>query len=216
MKKGLYLLCFVFLAACGHLPDIRQPDLGRMPAGCDIFPQGRWQFVHSIEATPPDGSRQTMLGVLQLSPSDRTIRCVMLTVEGLVLFEAYYDGAVHIQRAVPPLDRPGLGEGLIRDLLLIFFAPEQPLTQSGQLENGDRICRFRLPDGGTQDIAIQPTGDWTLRRYNAWQRVTRTVHGESDGQGSSLGFPARLVLQAHGWLGYQLTMSLLEVEPLDD
>jgi hypothetical protein len=137
-------------------------------------------------------------------------------VEGLELFDAYYAGAVHNERAVPPLDRPGLGEGLIRDLLLIFFAPEQPLTHSGYLENGDRICRFRLPDGGTQDIAIQPTGDWTLRRYNAWQRVTRTVHGQSERQGSSLGFPARLVLQAHGWFGYRLTMSLLEVEPLDD
>ncbi|RJQ85395.1 MAG: hypothetical protein C4519_03225 [Desulfobacteraceae bacterium] len=216
----LFIMIFLLPAACARLPEIRTPsDAARTDpaAACArIFPHGRWQFVHSIEAAPPDGARQTLLGVIQVSSRHRAVHCIMMTVEGLVILEARYDGAVHIQRAVPPMDRPGLAEGVIRDLLLVFFAPEQPARQAGFVGGGDPICRYPLPDGGIQDIQIKDNGQWTIRRYTARRRMIRSVHSDPGVRLSSLGFPTRLVLQAQGLLGYRLTMTLLEATPLED
>jgi hypothetical protein len=215
----IVLSLFLLPTACAHLPEIYRPaDLPTaVPAACKrIFPQGRWQFVHRIEALPPDGSRHTLIGVIQLSSQSRTIHCVMMTVEGLVILEADYDGAVHIQRAVPPMDRPGLAEGVIRDLQLIFFAPRPPARETGLLKDGERIYRYALADGGTEDLLIQADGRWAVKRYNRRKRLIRSVRSDPDAPLFSHGFPIRLVLQAHGLLGYQMNMTLLEAQPLED
>lgn len=213
----MVLLLFLLPAACARLPQIHPPGgvAPAVPAACErLFPRGDWQFVHRIEAIAPDGSRQTLLGIIQLSSSSRTMHCVLMTVEGLVILEADYDGAVHILRAVPPMDRAGLAEGMIRDLRLMFFRPDQPVRQAGILADGERICRYALPDGGTEDIRLQDSSHWSIRRYNGRDRETRTVVSDPDAPLSPLGFPTRLVLQAHGLLGYQMTMTLLEAQPL--
>jgi hypothetical protein len=213
------LLIFLLPTACARLPEIYKPAVisAAAPAACErIFPQGHWQFVHRIDALPPDGSRHTFMGVIQLSSKAGTIHCVMMTVEGLVILEADYDGAVHILRAVPPMDRPGLAEGMIRDLQLIFFAPHQPVRQAGVLKDGERIYRYALADGGTEDLLIRADGRWTINRYNRRRQLTRTVRSDPKAPLSSLGFPSRLVLQAHGLLGYQMTLTLLDAQPLGD
>lgn len=216
------LLCFLVSLlllplACARLPQIRPTDKAAAdPAACErIFPRGGWQFLHSIEAAPPDGSRQTLLGVIRFS-SRNDVHCALLTLEGLVMLEAHYDGQVHIQRAVPPMDRPGVAEGMVRDLLMVFFPPESHVRQDGTLSSGDRICRYDLPQGAVRDIVFKDDGHWTIRNYDARRRLSRTIRSDPEAGFSSLGFPVRLVLQAHGLIGYQLTMTLLEATPLAD
>jgi hypothetical protein len=206
----------LLLSACARLPQIYSPigARGPDPEVCErIFPKNGWQLLHHIEAAPPDGSRQTLLGVMQFT-SRNDVHCTLLTLEGLVMLEARYDGVVHVDRAVPPMDRPGLAEGMVRDLLLVFFPPEGPVRQAGVSDGGDMICRYDLTDGGIQDIRLQHDGYWTIRRYHR-NRLTRTIRSDPDAGFSSLGLPVRLVLQAHGLIGYQLTMNLLEAHPLE-
>jgi hypothetical protein len=219
MRIVRLLLFMVFMpVACSHLPEIRTVDdstaAGRT-AGCtDIFPRGQWQLVHVIEILPPAGSKQTVLGILQISTEQRTFRCVLMTIEGLVLFEADFDGAVTIQRAIPPLDKPGMAEGMLQDISLLFFAPEQPCVAAGLSKEAVWICRYPSTDRGRQDIILQPDGRWEIRRYSQSHHLVRTIAPMSKEDLHADGLPSRVELTAHGLWGYRLRMHLLEAVSL--
>lgn len=219
--KRLRPILFVALLvlACAHLPEIREADQNtthqRTAACLDIFPRGEWQFTHAIEIFPPGGSKQTLLGIVKMSSKARTFHCVMMTLEGFVLFEASYDGAITIHRAISPLDKPGVAEGMIRDILLIFFAPAQPCTSAGFSEDGAWICRY--PSGGdeSEDILLIPDGTWQIRRYSATHKLLRTVAPIARKDIQPDGPAARVELKAPGLAGYRLRMRLVEAVPLD-
>jgi hypothetical protein len=219
MKTVRFILLMVLMpAACGHLPEIRTVDdstAASRTAGCaDIFPRGQWQLVHVIEIFPPAGSKQTVLGIIQISSELRTFRCVLMSIEGLVLFEADFDGAVTIQRAIPPLDKPGMAEGIVRDISLLFLAPEQPCIAAGLSRNAAWICRYPSSDQGYQDIILYPDGRWEIRRYDQSRRLTRTVAPIAREDLNVDGWPSRVALKAHGFGGYRLRMRLTEAVSL--
>ncbi len=215
----IVLLLLLLPVACAQLPKIvpapLSPKAIRPACDCDlIFPRGDWQLLHAIEATVPGGGKQTILGLSQVSSADRTIHCVMMTLEGMVLFEADYNGAIKIERAVPPFDKPGIAEGIIEDLRLIFFAPELPKRQTGTRTRSERVCRYPLPGGGAQDIEIDSDDHWIIQKYNRRNRVIRTVQSESERAESAHGIPSRITLEAHGLTGYRLHLSLIEATPI--
>ena len=218
--KIVRLILFLVLmpVACSHLPEIRTVDnitTTGHTAGCaDIFPRGQWQLVHAIEIFPPLGSKQTVLGIIQLSSEQRTFRCVLMTIEGLVLFEADFDGAVTIQRAIPPLDKPGMAEGMIEDISLLFLAPEQPCVAAGLSNESAWICRYLSTDQGHQDIILQPDGRWEIRRYSQSHRLMRTIAPMAKEDLRADGLPSRVALEAHGVGGYRLSMRLVEAVSL--
>lgn len=219
MKFGRILFLALMLAGCARLPEIRTegdvPSASSVAPCASIFPQGRWQFVHSIQIQPPVGTEQTVLGVIQLSSQHRTFHCVLMTIEGLVLFEADFDGAVKVLRALPPLDKPGMAEGIVRDISLIFLAPEQPSGTVGFSKDAERICRYPGADLGVEDVALKPDGLWEIRFYNQFHRMTRIVSAMSKDDSSTCGLPSVVVLKAPGALGYKLKMSLIEATPLE-
>lgn len=219
LLRASLLLMAVLTAACAHLPEIRPagtPEARRQAAECSaIFPRGEWQYTHAIELFPPAGTRQTVLGIIQLSSENRTFHCVMLTIEGLVLLEADYDGHTEIQRAIPPLDRPGVAEGMVRDILLIFFTPEQPCLAAGYSRDGDRICRYPDDDQGHEDIVLKTDGVWQIRHYDASHKLLRTVSPMTQADIRPDSPPSRVELVAHGLAGYRLRMRLVEAIPLD-
>lgn len=178
----------------------------------DVFPRGSWQLTHAVQFFPPDGSSQTLIGVLGLSSEERRFHCVMMSIEGLVLFEAEYDGAITVRRAVAPLDRPGMAEGIVRDLRLMFFAPEGPCASSGPAPA--RVCRYPLPDEGREEILLAADGTWQIRLYGPDRRLRRTVASLSREDIRPDGFPARMELRAEGLAGYRLVMRLLEAAPV--
>lgn len=218
MKAVVFTLWLLLLpVACAQLPELR-PVRGTSPFSADIcdhvFPQGDWQFLHVLEATPPSGDKQTLLGLSQLSSTRKTGKFVIMTIEGMVLFEAHVEGGIDIKRAVPPFDRPGMAQGIVDDLRLIFFAPDQPAFNTGALDNGDRVCRFALPGGGTQDIEVHSDAGWTIYQYNRSNRITRSVQPVPSRGRSVHGMPNQLILDAPGPVGYRLIITLLEAEPL--
>lgn len=218
MKRlRLFLLLLAFPAACSQIPALKQVSETPLltDAACAaVFPQGDWQLLHAIEAKPPGMSKQTFLGLSQISSTQRTAHCVMMTLEGMILFEADYDGTIKIERAVPPFDRPGMAQGIIDDLRLIFFTPDISVAQVGISENDTRICRYIAADA-TYDIEIKSADQWTVRRYNASGRKIRTLHPVTDKGRSPRGMPRQIVLEAHGAAGYRLTLSLIEAEQLE-
>jgi hypothetical protein len=217
--ERLLLFVVLMLAGCARLPEIRTIEgvsSAEHAATCAaIFPQGRWQFVHSLQIHPPTGSEQTVLGVIQLSSQQRTFHCVLMTIEGLVLFEADFDGAVTVQRALPPLDKPGMAEGIVYDISLIFLAPQQPVETAGVSEDAGSICRYPAADRGVEDVALKQDGLWEIRLYNQSHRLTRRVSAMSNQDPNAGGLPSMVVLKAPGALGYTLKMSLIEATPLE-
>lgn len=213
------LLGMMLVAACAGPPRIAVPPEAPhddVAAACAaVFPQGNWQFAHAIQAHLPDGSRQTMIGISRISPAARALECAMLTLEGMVLFQARYDGtAIEVKKAVPPMDQPGFAQGLIDDIALLFFPPAAPPVQTGSLKDGARICRYSLTHG-IQDVIVQPDGRWEIRRYGTDGRPRRTVLPDGSEVRHPQGFPSRLELRAHGAKGYRLNLSMMEAIPLD-
>ena len=217
MKAVLFTLWLLLPMACAQLPEL-MPVRGASPFSADVcdhvFPQGDWQLLHVLEATPPGGNQQTLLGLSQLSSTRKTGKFVIMTLEGMVLFEAHVDDGIDIKRAVPPFDRPGMAQGIVDDLRLIFFAPDPSTRITGALDNGDRVCRFALPGGGTQDVELHDDIAWTVRRYNRRNRIIRSVRSVPARGRSVHGMPNQIILDAHGPVGYRLIITLLEAEPL--
>jgi len=99
MKRLLLIAAVLALTtACARLPEIYLP-IGYDPlpshVECrEMFPQGRWQMHHAIQATVPGGGKTILTGVTVLSSQDRTIDSALMTVEGFVLFKGRYDGTL--------------------------------------------------------------------------------------------------------------------------
>ena len=222
MRSLILLLCIGYsLISCSVLPNLQSPDRAtrvELPQTChQIFPNGKWQFVHSIEAVMPGGNKGLVMGVTILSSKDKSARCVLMTIEGLVVFDARYNQKLVVNRAVAPFDHEGFAAGLISDIQLIFFMPEGLLVDTGNDPNGSSVCRYQNSDGGIVDLVIDADNTRHIRQYTAKQRLSRTVDAfftKWETGSAAPDFPDRLELRAHGVAGYTLIMDLVEAVPL--
>jgi hypothetical protein len=208
-------LLLVLVVSCTGLPPITPGSDTGTPGGIEagrVFPQGDWQFLHAIQAEMAAGRGMRLLGLTVMSSGNRFNRSVLMTLEGLVLFDGEYDGRLVVHRALPPFDSPHFADGLMQDIRLIFFEPEGPVISRGRLRTGEPIERHRLPDGCTVDVEIQSDGGWGIRRYSASETPTRTVRAQR-GAEDLFGIPATIELTAGGGQDYRLVMKLLEAVP---
>lgn len=220
MKQLLILsVCLAAMTACARLPRIDPYPAGHpstaAPACRDLFPHGRWQLYHAIEATLPGGDTQILTGATVLSSENRSIRWALMTVEGFVIFSGRWNGALTVDRAVPPFDRPGFAQGLVEDLKLLFFAPGDPLLATGHLERGDPVCRFGSAEN-TIDIALVEDGSRIVRQYGPNHRLARSVVADTPPSMVRGPFSGHLILKHHGIIGYQLELKLIEAIPIDE
>jgi len=224
MKQNLFLLCILCLTtACSGLPKV-YPDRNlswpvRRPQCANLFPEGRWQFSHAIEAEMPGGRKGMLIGVTLISSTDKTIQSIIMTIEGMVLFEARYDRRLVVNRGIPPFDAENFARGLIQDIQLIFFAPPGTLIESGVLDNGAAVCRFQNPDKGYVDIIQHGPGGWEIRQYDRRYHKRRSIKAILNKGGINPGrfnVPGRLTLTSHDTPGYVLKMDLIEAVPLKD
>lgn len=222
MKKYLLSLGIVCLiTACSSLPKVhphKTISLTELQQNCgQLFPEGKWQFVHSIEATMSEGQKGVLLGVTLISSKDRTVQSVLMTIEGMVLLDARYDGQLVINRSVWPFDSEDLAGGLIKDIQLLFFRPPGPLIESGTFENGDAVCRYQNPGKQFVDMVKHSDQRWELRLYHRGHKKIRTVDmffSRNKINPGPFQAPNRLKLTSHGYPGYTLDMDLIEAIPL--
>ena len=216
--RGLALAAVLLFLSCARLPAI-VPVTGADPCGpiegCSrIFPTGKWQLLHTIEANLPGGRRSVMMGLTVLSSRLRSNRSVIMSLEGFVVFDGEVNQGLKVHRALPPFDSPGFAGGLMGDIRLIFFKPEGAAAKCGKLTDGSTVCRYQNPDGGFVDMVLRSTGTCESRRYDREQRPIRIVRVPADARTGD-GMPQTIELTAQGKQTYKLVMTLLEVVPLD-
>lgn len=206
-------LCSCVSANRALLPEIGPIEQGAHdPAECTrMFPRVPWQYVHALSFRLADGGKGSALGVVALGQDG--IRCALMTVEGLTLFEAHaaVDGNIEIIRALPPFDAQGFAPGLMRDLRTLFLVPPGSLRQ-GRLKDGQRVCRFASPQRNT-DILPLADGCWRMRLY-----TDRVGSGSLEARGchplASVLVAETMELTVPGPVGYTLNLRLLSAEPL--
>ncbi len=222
MRRACILsLLFVLIVSCSTYPiisPVKSLELTKIQDKCNgVFPIGKWLFVHSIEATLPGGKKAFMMGVTQIYPEKKKIHCIMMTIEGLVVFDGLYDGKIVINRGIPPFASDNFAKGMISDLRLIFFQPEGRHIETGVSDTGEWICRYQTDDEATVDVVIHFDSRWTIHRYNG-HRLRRTIQAYLS-QGSVLLYnnkiPGRLELTARGGHGYSLSLKLVKAEPIE-
>ena len=221
--KHIYLLLITLnlIISCSSLPQVYPVGDSAAPAlhqKCSSpFPNGKWQFLHSIETIMPGGKKGLIMGLTVISATDKSVRCVIMTIEGFVLFDAQYDHRLIIKRRIAPFDSEDFAKGLMKDIRLIFFKPPGPLIKSGGLKNGSFICRHQNHDDRIVDIIIHSDHYWEIRQYTHDFCLFRTVKGYVAKNAGSTGqpeIPDRIDLTSHGPSGYTLVMNLVEAIPL--
>ncbi len=206
------------LSACSRLPElVMDPSLAANPACHTAFAQGAWQYQHAIAATVRGRAMGKLIGAMVLSEKERTIQCALMTIEGLVLFSARYDGQLTVERAVKPFDKPGFAVGLMDDLMLMFLAP-QGQGRAGRTADGHAMCRYGDPDKGITDIIVRDPDQWKIRRYDSRGRLLRAVSAEREINAHIAerhGIAQHIALESRSGNHYRLELTLIEAVPLE-
>lgn len=211
------------LTGCG-LPQIQSAPAfkcNEIEHDCrEIFPDIPTQYVHSMTFILPGGGVHVAIGITSISPETGTIHCAVMTIEGMVVFEAEYRQTMTIHRSIPPFDSMEFARTIMDDIRLVFFQPAGSLIEAGSLAPGSSICRYKTPDGMTVDVITHENDGWEIRQYTPFQRRVRTIKAlfadKNNHQGPKKAFavPSMIEVTAHGIFGYSLTLELLDVRQI--
>lgn len=218
--SAVIIVALSLLTACSRLPEIIEDPTPfpkpSAPSSCrSSFPRGQWQLQHAIEATVRGRKMGQLIGALVLNARTRTLQCALMTIEGLVLFSARYDGQLTVERAVKPFDRPGFAGGLLDDLMLMFLAPEGQ-GRFGRTADSDLICRYAYPQNYITDIIVQDSDHWMINRYDTRGRLLRTVsvdRGSTARYSGQSGIAQHITLESRSGDNYRLELRLIEAVP---
>ncbi len=202
----------LFESGCASLPRIAPvasvAERQAIEAEClAVFPAPPWSASHAMDASLPLGHSAVLIGVTKLS--DEAIQSLLLSPEGLVLFDATLQrGAISVHRAVSPLDHPGFAEGLMADVRTAFLRPGPGASVVGHAGSGRPVCRGFGADGEARDVEVVSSDAATIRHYRH-QSLVRQV----DLLGARTdGFTPDLVIRVPGPMGYTLRLHLLDHE----
>ena len=209
------LLGMLFLTACSGIPHIIAVDTALMPKTLKtcgtVFPEGKWQFAHVIEATLPGGGNSQLMGVTEVSSNPERIHAVMMTIEGLVLFDGLEDGKLTIRRGVAPFDSRGFAKGLMDDIRLMFLKPGGEPMGAGITDNGFEVCRYRVSDHVVVDVMVRPDRMFEIREYGN-EQLTRKVVIELNARS----IPEKIAFTAYEPADYRLNLRLISAEKIID
>lgn len=212
---GVALCLLGLLTACSSLPEIR-PAAGLPPdlqERCrSVYPAAPYQFVHAIEARMPGDAGMTLTGVVTVDPERNAIRCVVMSLEGFVLFDARQQQSLTVLRAVQPFDSPEFAENMMADIRLIFFPPGGVFMAAGLFDNGFPGCRYLNGKKLPVDVILNRSQGWVIRQYDIDDRPSRQVRASAL---SREGIPARLDFSRLQPPSYTLIMTLLQSERLE-
>ena len=221
MKRiSILSLLFILTVSCSTYPiinPVKSSGIAEIRNKCQgVFPVGKWRFVHFIDATLPGKKRIFMMGITQIYPEKKKIHCILMTIEGLVVFDALYDGKIIINRAILPFNSDKFAMGMISDLRLIFFQPEGPCVEAGVSDTGNWICRYQTDKATTVDVVIHFDNRWTIRRYrhHRLDRAIQAYFGKDSDLTTKNKIPERLELIARGGQEYSLNLKLIEATPI--
>lgn len=210
---GIFAVGLVSAGCARQLPALSAVSPARAPGilrECQaIFPPGPWQATHVVEASMPMGNDTSLIGVVAADSKPEGFRSLLMTAEGIVLFNAVYrQGVIEVRRALPPLDPTGFGRAMIGDVHLLLFAPSGRLTEVGELPNGDGVCRWQRGEEAV-DAIVARGRVVRLLRFESGSLVREVKFGEPNASG----LPVEAWLETQGMIGYRLHLRLLEFTP---
>jgi hypothetical protein len=217
-----WLILLLGTVSCTGLPKLDPVNSSKIPEihkRCsDVFLEGKWQFIHLIEFTMPGNKKSFVMGITVISPEERKIKSVIMTIEGFVLLDAYYDQKVVINRGIPPFDSIDFARSMMDDIKLMFFKPEAGLIDSGMSGDGSHICRYKNAAGSVIDVITNSGCDWEIRKYNQGGNLIKTVKADHCknvlGSPNKIGFPGKIELASRGINRYALAFELKEAKRL--
>jgi hypothetical protein len=143
-----------------------------------------------------------------VDPKARKLRSAILTLEGMVLFEAVLAEKTDVIRALPPFDSTQFAENMMKDVRLVFLAPEGLLLKTGKLGDGSAVCRYGASGSGTVDVIVASGISWSIRAYGEDGRTRRIIRAFSIVDG----IPRELNLTGFSERDYSLKMKLISAE----
>ncbi len=219
MKGILLLFCIVLLLfSCSTIPKLETLNSETLPVVINecrtMFPTRGWQFVHSIEAIINGRQKAFLIGITDISPDLGRIRCAIMTIEGLVLFDALSDQETVIRRGIRPFDSMAFAKGLMNDIRLIFFSPDGERIKTGMLGNGSYVCRYGNDGKTIVDLIANPDLTWEIRQYRNGDpaRTVKAYLKKDVTDENQYVVPERLELTAHGAHAYSLVLRLIRAE----
>jgi len=216
MKPALLLsiLAMLILSSCASLPTLTPVSPVDTSRCGRPFVTGQQQFVHAIVATLPGGDNSLITGITTISSAQASVHAVIMTLEGLVLFEGKIKGEkIDVLRSISFFSKPAFAEGLLNDVRLIFLKPAGALLEVGRSEQGALVCRYRNINKSTVDVIINPDGNWKLVQYDAGFHPRRRVTAQYGGAGPlpvRKNAPDRIEIVVTGTFGYTLDMQLIQ------
>ena len=213
IARVAFLLGTLLLTACAGLPPINAvpaPAASRTVSACrEAFPKGKWQFAHVIGATLPGGGEARLMGVTEISQNPARIHAVVMTIEGLVLFDGLEERTLTINRSVAPFDSHAFAKGLMEDIRLMFLAPEGEPVGAGLTRDGFRVCRYRVSGHTMVDVTVRPHGMLEIQKYGNGRLIRK-----AEIQQNTVSVPEKAVLNAYEPAPYSLNMRLISAEQI--
>ncbi len=158
MKRYLFFLPIAIsflIISCKSLPVI-EPGKSAFEPDINPFLEKKYQLTHSIKADLPNGDKLLVIGVTIVDPAERSIHAILMTVEGLVIFDiSYINNTVIINRGMPGASSDDFSDfihGLLEDLKLIYFKPACENSEAGTI-NGRFIKRYKCNDRTVVDVS---------------------------------------------------------------
>lgn len=215
LRYGFALLIMAsLLFSCSRLPVIKPAEpsaAAGLIAQCGRpYPSVPYRFIHAIEVILPGGSSGTIMGVTLVDPKAAAVHSVMMTLEGFVLFDGAYDKNVHVDRAVPPFDKPHFAKNMLGDVRLMYLAPEGQPVNTGTLQDGAVICRYTGSRYPIMDVIVHRDGSWEIDAYSGSEEPRRRIRAGA----VKNGIPETVELKAYEAWDYTLQMKLISAEPV--
>jgi hypothetical protein len=214
LGRGVILAVSILqVISCRSLPVINPapPDAAINRQCGQPFFVSPYRFVHKIEVALPGGKTATLLGITRVEPQAGSVSSAITTVEGFLLFEARYDKALHVYRALPPFNTGNFAEQTMADIRLIFLAPAGPAADAGVLEDGAAICRYDGEHGKIVDVIVPRDDTWEIRTYSG-RSLSRKISAWSVRDR----LPGSLELTGFEALRYSLRFTLISAEPVEE
>jgi hypothetical protein len=156
-------------------------------------------------------TQSTIIGITLVDPSTHLVSCAIMTVEGMVLFEAESgtDG-IKVNRALSPFDSADFAKNMIEDIKLIFFAPVGKIQNSGYLRDGATVCRHLEENGDWIDVIKNKSEGVQIKRYSSAGFLKRHIKFKP----SAENIYQNIELQAYESFNYSLLLTLIEAQPV--
>ena len=155
-----------------------------------------------------------MTGITTVSAKMRSVHVMIMTLEGLILFEGrLQEDQIEILKSISFFSTATFAEALLKDVRLIFLKPAGHLAEIGRTEKGSQVCRYRNVDKSILDVVIDAHGDWELVQYGANSQPNRRVVARYDNAGVPLGkknAPDKIKLIVTDVFHYTLDMQIIQ------